>query len=995
MSLLERLAYASFDVLLVAGAVWAFCVLLRPASARLRSLLWLLVPAKGLVALVFGAPLVLFSLPSSPPVEPAPTVAFATAMTAQPVLVTPAGMAARQPAATAPGPVDPSPFPLDPVRATWTAGAIASLLWALGALSLLALSVRDRLLGARLVGRSSRAGPAWRDLVRRHAAVLGVRAPGMRVTTELESPALVGALRPVILIPSWMTSTKSVEWAVRHELMHLRLRDPWAALVREVARMAFFFHPAIWLAHRRWDEAAELACDRALVGDEAESLDYAERLHALAGRVCRRPNPTLAHGLFAAGSRVGRRIEALAAPPAGPARLSRGVALGLALLSAATLCAGAGVERLVLAPNDFELRGRVVGPDGEPVPGVEVVASIWSSAEQRTVTLATASADGQGDFFLGYDKSDLPFDEFDPQRWRSVQLSAYHEGFGPDVVRQGDLTGLEDIQLRLAPDTVLRGRLVDEDGRPLVGARVTVISLSASVEGSLDPWIRQLEAGVGALEARSMLKKYLELPADRSPVARTDKDGQFELRGVGAERLLFLEFVGGDAAHGVARMASRVLDADLLELANRSSAESMRGFLEPIHGSGTTIVARRTRPIEGVVLDAVSGEPMAGVDVFSHTIGRNGMAVLNEGHSLRAKTNAQGRFRMLGMAKCAGNSIVAVPGDDQPYFMREVSIPDPPGTDPVRIEVRLTRGIWITGRVIDAGTGGPGQGRVVYHPHLFNPAVQEIDQFKDQRLDGFEGRYHTAADGTFRIVGLPGPGFVSVDADGPYRRGVGFDRSWELDEEGSALALTFGGPGLSATWPSSMVKLDLADDATSAQCLLGLDPGVTLDLAVVDPEGEPVAGLDWAGASGNGGPLLHVEGSRVSVAQLGSREQRLIWVRARDRGLGLVTRTRPRADQPRSLTLEPTAKIRGRLLDRDGAPLEGARVVLYVAPEEIPFDLTAISDGDGRFTLDGALVGCDYLLYLIGPRFMYGVAQGISVTAGELTELGDLRVGVR
>ena len=59
------------------------------------------------------------------------------------------------------------------------------------------------------------------------------------------------------------------------------------------------------------------------------------------------------------------------------------------------------------------------------------------------------------------------------------------------------------------------------------------------------------------------------------------------------------------------------------------------------------VVARRSRLIEGVVRDASTGKPMASVDVFSHTITHLGMAFMDERHTLRAKTDAKGRFRGL------------------------------------------------------------------------------------------------------------------------------------------------------------------------------------------------------------------------------------------------------------------------------------------------------------------------------------------------------------
>jgi hypothetical protein len=47
----------------------------------------------------------------------------------------------------------------------------------------------------------------------------------------------------------------------------------------------------------------------------------------------------------------------------------------------------------------------------------------------------------------------------------------------------------------------------------------------------------------------------------------------------------------------------------------------------------------------------------------------------------------------------------------------------------------------------------------------------------------------------------------------------------------------------------------------------------------------------------------------------------------------------------------PTARIRGRVVGRDGAPLSGARVVVVKAPVPMP-EIAAHTDAEGRFTFN-------------------------------------------
>src|SRR5260221_6991101 len=109
------------------------------------------------------------------------------------------------------------------------------------------------------------------------------------------------------------------------------------------------------------------------------------------------------------------------------------------------------------------------------------------------------------------------------------------------------------------------------------------------------------------------------------------------------------------------------------------------------------------------------------------------------------------------MPKGAGNQLLLVPNDDQPYFMRRVDVPDPVGLGPAKMEIELHRGLWITGRVTDKVTGGPVHGvRMHYLPLMSNAFAQATtpEFHADGNVDGDQMRYVTRTDGTYRLVGL-------------------------------------------------------------------------------------------------------------------------------------------------------------------------------------------------------------------------------------------------
>ncbi|NLE36577.1 MAG: M56 family metallopeptidase, partial [Pirellulaceae bacterium] len=69
---------------------------------------------------------------------------------------------------------------------------------------------------------------------------------------------------------------------MRHELAHYQRGDVWKSLAVRLLALPHWFNPAAWLAARRFEEAAEWACDEAAVAGHAPQTEYARTLLALA-----------------------------------------------------------------------------------------------------------------------------------------------------------------------------------------------------------------------------------------------------------------------------------------------------------------------------------------------------------------------------------------------------------------------------------------------------------------------------------------------------------------------------------------------------------------------------------------------------------------------------------------------------------------------------------------------------------------------------------------
>ncbi len=115
---------------------------------------------------------------------------------------------------------------------------------------------------------------------------------------------------------------------------------------------------------------------------------------------------------------------------------------------------------------------------------------------------------------------------------------AIADGFGPGFGIEPDKTGAYTI--RLARDDIpVEGRILDIEGRPVVGARIQVVSIIWLPGEDLSPWREALRAGEGAysLQYRLMKTWSSRRGAELFPAVTTGADGRFRIRGIGRERI--------------------------------------------------------------------------------------------------------------------------------------------------------------------------------------------------------------------------------------------------------------------------------------------------------------------------------------------------------------------------------------------------------------------------------------------------------------------------
>src|SRR5881394_755590 len=155
------------------------------------------------------------------------------------------------------------------------------------------------------------APPGCAMALERLAARLRVTRP-LRVLESalVQIPAVIGWLRPVILVPaSALTGLTPLQLdaLLAHEIAHVRRYDYIIRVLQSVIETLLFYHPAVWWVSRRVREERELCCDDLVVRASGDPVTYARALCEL--ERLREAEPRLA--LAASGGSLAMRIARL------------------------------------------------------------------------------------------------------------------------------------------------------------------------------------------------------------------------------------------------------------------------------------------------------------------------------------------------------------------------------------------------------------------------------------------------------------------------------------------------------------------------------------------------------------------------------------------------------------------------------------------------------------------------------------------------------------
>ncbi|WP_355606170.1 M56 family metallopeptidase [Xanthomonas cannabis] len=369
-AVLWKLGATSVQTAVLVLVVWALCRGVRRLPAATQTWLWWLVGVQAVVGLVWSNPVQL-------PVLPAHGVT--TALGSSGSLAPMANAAAAASTAAHAGATAQAMQ-----VGAWSPFAVAVLaLWAAGVLVLAAGTARAYLRSRALV----RAAQPCTDRALVQALQMASEAhglshpPALRLSSQIDSPQLIGPWRPVLLLPAARLphmADDDLDMALTHELIHLRRRDLWWGLLPALAQYLFFFHPLVHLAAREYAIAREAACDAAVVAGHRHCRHEYGRLLLQLG-VAARPRGGVASASPSFLS-LKRRLSMLQDTRAFPR-------LAAAMILAAVAVCGVLPLRLVAMPVP------ATSPRMRPVVVTAPVAPTAASAPASSAADATAPMD--------------------------------------------------------------------------------------------------------------------------------------------------------------------------------------------------------------------------------------------------------------------------------------------------------------------------------------------------------------------------------------------------------------------------------------------------------------------------------------------------------------------------------------------------------------------------------------------------------------------------
>ena len=887
-------------------------------------------------------------------------------------------------------------------------------------------------------------------------------------SSEIRVPVTVGLSSPSVLLPKdWSDwSEQKLEAVMTHEHTHVERHDFIFAVLAELNRSLYWFHPLSWWLRTQLSDLAEEACDDAAIGLTGDPAGYARHLLEVAtalsrgeGRVCH-PGMSMARQ-----SNVEGRITTIldfSRPLSERLTWKTTVAIAALMLPAIALAvalrptppksnpAAVVAEPLITPGNPqhiddnpaesnaedspsatVNLSGSVVDPKGKPVADAKVSLVRWNARtrDNDKKPLAVTGADGMFNVSVA---------RMDAEPWADVLVVADGYGFAmrPAMMleeartllhelpeqQQNYVSGMwgkvgQNLKLKL-DDVPLRGRILNPEGQIVRRAQVNVTEVWGSSDGSLEEWEKAAKAPRADWYSVREKAPY-RLASSREGVVKVivADDGSFTVHGIGRDRIVRLTLMAPGTAG--AHVDARTRAGEPIKLPDQWERSSR---FQTWYGNDFSHVSGATQPVEGRVTDRDTGKPIEGVRLIANMLsGSNFNSMLDHGF-INATTDRDGRYRLEGLP-VGRNEFVVLPELESGYVRVAQSAKISASSEPLTKDIKIRRGVILTGRAVDLTTGMGLEGQLNYFAFKTNPAFSGEDRI---RLAGVDMQHDRSdQDGRFSTTVLPGRGIIGFMADnaGDFPRGAGANNIESNDD-----SRIEGDPELFRTLPhlarSSNFNYLAGFDASPEEppkLKMRLQSGMSFVVRVVDSNGEELKDYLFYGARKTSGWYSSdLDHGKVVGHTENSTRRLFAWnPTSNEAGTLLIEGTPPKDPVIR---LQPAGTIIGRLVDKDGDPKAGVAIRssahvngYFDQPTEatdlgsFPDDADTrrehlVTDDDGRFKIRGVLPGLKYtaILTKAGDRnspyrmtmYVGELFHDLKIENAETKDLGDVKARI-
>ena len=670
------------------------------------------------------------------------------------------------------------------------------------------------------------------------------------------------------------------------------------------------------------------------------------------------------------------------------------------------------------------IRGQVVDHAGKGTKATIYLNSVYREPNQlvspgRESILFSFETDANGNFDLR--KALPPRDNDIEGGWGRVeQLVAKAKGHAVAMSDVIDVRKGKAVKLQLGSDDIaIEGRILDLEGQPVEGATLRVAKLNRPKD--IEKTLNSLRVRAGEkpkepqvsfvmnkafddAERRFVNERNRANSLNDSKLAPkagiTDTSGRFRIDGVGRDRILALEISGP----GIVTSWISVITRDMKPI---GATMFVANRTDKTYGAKFTFSAEPHQLIEGVVTDAETGDPIPGVAVESDSYqdGSKGQMGFFQPGNARTVTDERGTYRLTGLPQSKEHHLRLVVPNNQPYLSRpRVSLKEfAEGLRPTKLDFKLKRTGWIAGSVKDKLTGEPVRARVLFSPHQDNERGKEYSLEIGQYVDPIRMK-HVAVDtderGKFRIKAVPGEGLLmAVAKSNAYCPGNGAgelgDRWFkQMGNDATRVTKTYHHNG--EMWMHAFKAVTAKLDGI-VESDIELDPGNTVSVSLVDPDGESISGVSVR----NRVPVswrneIPSKDSKVDIVAVQPTRPRAVLFYHRERNLGgMLLANQSQRKSQKTVRMEECGVVKGRLLDKNGKPIAGVGVglkpsALKTAGRDgiVPY---ARTNERGQFTIKRFTPSVSFSMSADGPEPEV-FAQNVVIKPGENRELGDIKL---